>query len=264
MKFAWITDPHFDFISKPQFINFALDLEEQNLAGLILTGDISNGLNIKKHLVWLQRIVGCPVYYVLGNHDRYRSSFAEVNKITTEINSANLLYLSRESKPITLCPKVALIGNDGWYDAYYRIPKTPIIFLLDWYFIKEFKEAKSNQDRLKFARQLAHDAAMHIAKNLLEALKEHDLIFLATHWPPWPEQYPNWFGLAEKFWMPYNSSKIMAETLVNIMDQYPNKKLMVLGGHTHRKRIEKISHNIELQIGGVLRGMPEVQSIITL
>lgn len=261
-KYIWLTDTHFNFLESYKIIEFFLELKFQDPDGIFLTGDISNGPNVCKHLHWLQRIVDKPIYFVLGNHDYYRSSFQMVEQSVSElVNSNHDLHYMNVENYISLNQDTALIGHNGWYDAKWHDPLLPVVFLADWYFIDDFKLGQGNEGRMQIMRDRAAVAAQSIGKNLVSALREHSTVYLLTHFPPWPYYQ---YGIMDNFWKPFNSSKIIAETIEDIMKHLPHKKLIVLAGHTHEARYTKVAHNIELHVAKAELKKSSIGNIIAI
>lgn len=262
-NYLWLTDTHFNFVSRPKLVEFFLYLKSKSPAGIFLTGDISTGPHIVHHLQWMSKIVDVPIYFVLGNHDYYRSSFLETEKAINTLcqRNDNLFYLTN-SIPISLNEHVAIIGDDGWYDAGWRDPFTSLVFIWDFFFIKDFRALFHTYERMELVRQRARKAANHISYDLRKAFKDHSTVYLLTHFPPWPESIDKWGGLVEKFWMPYNSCKVMSDAIQATMEGLPDKNLIVLAGHTHRARVEQITHNIELRVGTAQHNVCKIEDTI--
>lgn len=165
-------------------------------------------------------------------------------------------------EPVSLSNKIALIGHDGWYDG--RDPLTWWVFCYDWFLIKDFWKLKGNSARFNKVQEQTELAAKFLEKALLKALETHTTIYLLTHFPPWPEDRPSWKNLVNRFWRPYNSSKVISETLERIMSQFPQKNLIVLAGHTHIQREEQITNNITLKVGKAKNGSPVIQEIFEI
>jgi Icc protein len=261
-NYIWLTDTHLNFLESYKIVEFFLELKFQEADGIFLTGDISNGPNVCKHLRWLQKILDKPVYFVLGNHDYYRSSFEEVEQSVTSLVKSNesLHYLSVE-QPISLNGDTALIGHNGWYDAKWHDPLLPVVFLADWYFIDNFKLGQSNKARMQLMRDRASEAAKSIGKSLQNALRDHSTVYLLTHFPPWPYYQ---YGIRDNFWKPFNSSRIIAETIEDTMKYFPNKKLIVLAGHTHEVRYTRVAPNIELRVARAELKKPSIGNIVVI
>lgn len=261
---AWMTDTHFNLLKPEEFKIFVAQLNSSGFTDLWLTGDISCGTEICFHLSYLAENFPGQIYFILGNHDYYKLFIAESRQMVQKLSQkySNLHYLTFENQPVPFNEDTALIGDDGWYDGLWREPQTSLIFWWDWYFIKDFRCLFSAEERLTLMQKLAHDALNRIRTNLESALKTHSTIYLLSHIPPWPARH-RW-KLIENFWKPYNSSKLLASMLMDLMTEHPDKKLIVLSGHTHLKRQEEISHNIELRVGEANFHSPQVQELIEL
>jgi 3',5'-cyclic-AMP phosphodiesterase len=262
-SYIWLTDTHFNFLNHVSLISFFQKLKKIEADGIFLTGDISNGSHVISHLELLQKETGVALYFTLGNHDFFRTFISEMKQSLRNLQNEKLIYLTQQ-KPITLAPGIGLIGHDGWYDAGWRNPLTPFIFLWDWYFIKDFRSLFGTKERMALIRSLASEAEEFISKNLEAALEKYSTVYLLTHFPPWPEESDKFYGLLEKFWMPYNSSKLVADSILQIMKKHPNKKLIILSGHTHIGGRKNIATNIELRVGSAELGKPEIQEIILI
>lgn len=264
-RYIWLTDTHFNFLDPKELNAFYQELRATPADGIFLTGDISTGPFLIEHLTALQQSTKLPVFFILGNHDYYRVYINDIQKKVKYLTEHNpqLHYLTT-NRPIALNSNSVLIGHDGWYDAKWREPLTPFIFMWDWYYIKDFRALFGIAERIEFMRDLAAKASEDILNKLNKVIKQYSTIYLLTHFPPWPEESDRYFGLIEKFWKPYNSCKTMADTLINFMADHPDKKLIVLAGHTHLKRQVQITPNIELRVGDAEFGKPQIQDIILI
>lgn len=261
-RYIWLTDTHFDFINRNKLFDFFTLLRQLKCDGIFISGDISTGKDLAQHISLLLKVTETNIYWVNGNHDIYGSNFAS---ISTQMNNLmqddeRLHYLT-SLNCVELSKNVGLIGHDGWCDARWRAPLTNIVFYADFYKIEDFRKLANNNERVQLVRKLADGAASSISTKLSLALEKYDTIYLLTHFPPWPDDSNN---LTSKFWMPYNSSKVMAEIIENIMKQHPSKNLIVLSGHTHHKRNVKIADNIELRVGISTVTKPEIQDILLI
>lgn len=258
INYAFLTDIHCNLVLPIYFEQFCNALKNIPCNGYIISGDISSGPYLEENLEFLAKIVEKPIYFILGNHDHYGVYFLETREITKNLvkRNNNLHYLT-DLELIQLNDEACLIGDDGWYDALWKIPKTPFIFLTDWYFIKDFRSLFSFEEKLYLTRELAFQSAINLEKKLKKAIEKYNTIYMVTHIPPWPEK-----SLFDWFWKPYNSSKILSKKITEIMNNNKNKQLIILSGHTHTKRVEQISDNIQLIVGGADFGSPEVQKIL--
>jgi predicted MPP superfamily phosphohydrolase len=259
-RYIWLTDIHLNFLSDKKCVEFLSTIGQQKSDGVFITGDIANGKCLVQYLTLCSKYIQCPIYFTLGNHDFYKSTFKEVEELIKNLKQNNLYHLNTY-EPISLSSNTALIGHDGWVDSGKYEPKIPLVFAGDWYFINDFRQAKSNEARRLITKERAHNAATIIAKNLKLALSDHSIVYLLTHWPPWLMKYP---GIVNKFWRPYYCSKIIADNICNVMSNFPDKKLIVLAGHTHIAVNAKITNNIELRVGASKLKKPFINDIITI
>lgn len=253
----WLSDTHFDSLSLPEFFNFVKKLRGD---ALLFTGDVSTGRNLIDHLTILLSFFRNPVYLVLGNHDLWRKYRRKIRKSLDHLTEQfpHFHYLTHQD-PISLNGSAALIGDDSWYDPGKSHPWVPLVYYWDWYHILDFRALFSVGERYALMRKWADQAAERIQNKLEQAYATYDLVYLALHVPPWPEKIVDLPGL---FWKKYNSSAVIATALENTMAKFANKHLVVLAGHTHHSRREKITSNIELRVAAATCGYPEIEEEI--
>ena len=77
-RIAWITDPHLNF-AIDRYRTFLYDsVHDAQPDAVLISGDIAESRELEGELVELAATFGKPLYFVLGNHDYYRSSIAAV------------------------------------------------------------------------------------------------------------------------------------------------------------------------------------------
>ena len=87
MKLLWLTDLHLDRVDQTRLKAFYGVLASQSADAAVITGDISNAHLLPSHLLELGKTFGTrPVYFVLGNHDFYGSSFDDVDRAVTDLS----------------------------------------------------------------------------------------------------------------------------------------------------------------------------------
>lgn len=248
MKFLWYTDTHFNLAwpwSKGVFIK---NVQEEKPDGIFITGDISDGLNIIYDLKMLSNNIDCPIYFVLGNHDFHFRKYKDVENDVRELcKTRNNLFWMNDSGVIRLKDDVCLIGADGWYDAGIG-NSNYIIFTADWFCIEEFRKLPDMKARINAFKDVAKISNDIIIANLKNALKEHKTIYLLTHVPPWREATRDEGSPFEEYWLPYNNNIDLGNSLEKLMVEHPEKKLIVLSGHTHTERWIHVSNNIECRV----------------
>ena len=84
MRAGWVTDPHLNFLRPLERAAFYARLRDQNLDVLLLGGDIGEADSVGYFLSELESELSIPIYFVLGNHDFYRSSIREVRAAIAE------------------------------------------------------------------------------------------------------------------------------------------------------------------------------------
>lgn len=260
-KYFWLSDIHLNLLRPEELSSFFNKLVDTKVDGLFITGDISSGFEIINNLEQLAQTFTNSIFFTIGNHDTYRVYLSETKDMIAnlQLKYSNLHYMTTEGVTI-LNQDVALIGDDGWYDGLWREPFTSWVFAWDWYWIKDFRSLFSTKDKLELMRELANEATIRVRSKLDKAFENRSLVYLLTHIPPWPATYR--LKLFEKFWTPYNSSKLMATMLKDYMDNIPEKNLIVLSGHTHIRRREQITSNIELRVAEADFGSPVIQELI--
>jgi predicted MPP superfamily phosphohydrolase len=250
-KYIWLTDTHLNKVNPITKTSFIYRLRQEKPKGIFLTGDISNGLLTGFDLKIMAKFLGCPIYFVLGNHDyHFSSSFEDTHVKIRELckENPNLIWMT-ESDPIPLTEEIAVIGTEGWYDAgagnakYLKV--TP-----DWLMIKELRDLSTMEDRVLAFQKLADESCIKITKKLEQALSQgYKTIYLLTHIPPWREATRNVGTIFENFWLPYNANLRLGDTIEKIMKNHPDRHVICLAGHTHDPKTVRICSNIECHVG---------------
>lgn len=188
----WGTDFHLNFLRQsPSVFGDYLMEENPEANGIIITGDISNGTLVAQHLEEFSSTFTKPIYFVLGNHDYYGSSFdrvdGEVAKVVAGVS--NLHWLNQGWH---IHEGVVLVGIGGWYDAYYGNANSTIE-LNDFYKIENLVSGirdrriliqlireRAKEDADLFASMLGRHASLILMSSLLERifllmLKQHGM-----------------------------------------------------------------------------------------
>lgn len=280
MRLAWATDIHLDFITdennvviSARNINiFCERIKNCSPDAVIISGDISLSNQLKQHLLSLERSLGIPIFFVLGNHDFWGSNIGSVRKnISTLSNSSRFLRYLSTSSYIMLSNSTALVGHDGWYDGLNGSPKSSYIEMNDWNFISDFSIFKnylgvSLDGILNVSRYQANIGAKHIEKEIKSAIRDHapSKFIIVTHVPPFIDpvkesQHKNSTNLC-----PWYSSKIMGDMLLNVAKQNPLVEFEVFCGHVHTKYEKYISNNLLLRSGHSDYSDPKLQSVYNI
>jgi predicted MPP superfamily phosphohydrolase len=96
-RLAWITDVHLNFVRPAGLDAFCATLADAAPDAVLLGGDIGEAHNVALYLDALETRLGCPVYFVLGNHDFYGGTVAGVRQKIERLCAAlpNLVWLPR-------------------------------------------------------------------------------------------------------------------------------------------------------------------------
>lgn len=234
---GWTTDTHFELASNKQFDKFIESA--QNVDAIIITGDIAQATSWQHYLFKIaKKLYPIPIYFILGNHDIYNSDLhTECEKLSTIL--VENLYPLTIMNPIILSDNIALIGHQNWWDGGYSENKTNFIdrtfMFQDYNLIGNFKDLPTQEQKFIRVKGMSEAATTIIINKLNDAFEKVDNVILAIHVPPYQENCTLLgFPMAENF-LSHFSSKILGDALYFYMRNKPDKKLLVLSGHTHEE-----------------------------
>lgn len=262
MKLVWLSDTHLNFISEEQTREFVKTVACCDPDVVIISGDLADGRTFSSRIKLLSEI-GCSIYFVLGNHDFYHSSINAMRvkaKIIQE-EYANLFYLPTQGV-VQLTPDVALVGHDGWADGRNGNPFS-LVELNDFYLIGGLTYLNYRERREAIA-MLAAAASGYFSKVLPLAASSNKKVILVTHVPPFAEASFHRGSLSSPDFQPFYSSKIIGDTITNVMKDYPDCHLTVLCGHTHGVCRYAQSSNIEVRSEAAEYGNPRIADILEI
>lgn len=265
MKFAWLTDLHFNFCEGTLVERFLADLGEQQLDALLIGGDIGEAPSVVDYLRRIDAAFDGPIYYVLGNHDYYRGSIGEVRRDMEKLclERPNLHFLSRMDQPVELAPGIGLVGHGCWADGRVGDYERSEVMLNDYRLIAEFA-SRTKSERLTIMRALAAAAADHLRVVLPLALAKYEHVYLLTHVPPLREACWYQGHITDDEWAPHFTSLTVGEAILDIMADHPDQRLTVLCGHTHNAGECRPLNNVEIFTGAAEYEKPEVQRVFEL
>lgn len=274
MKALWLTDIHLNFVKQAELDAFICSLATHSPDAVVISGDIGEADSIAAYLQQLAAGLSCPIYFVLGNHDFYRGSIADVRAEATALTrrEPRLIYLSVSGvQPLT--KSTCLVGQDGWPDGRYGNFDRSEVMLSDFLLIRDFRrpnnalprfDAEVKSHWLRIMQELAAEAARHIQAALEEALQAYEHVIVATHVPPFAEA--SWYKgqRSNDDFLPFFSSKAVGDVLLALSEQYPMRNITVLCGHTHGGGEVRIRPNLLVLTGGAEYGEPAVQCVFTV
>lgn len=262
MHARWLTDIHLNFLDDAERHRFLETVRTEGGDALLLSGDIGEAPNVGAYLEEMANCFPRPIYFVLGNHDFYRSSLAEVRERTAALTAriANLTWLP-EVGIVELTPYTCLIGHEGWGDARLGDFERSEVVPADFLAIKDLMglEKAALRERL---HALGDEAADHFRALLPGALKRYQQIVVLTHVPPFLQA--SWYRgrISEDDWLPHFTCKAAGDVLREAMIGRPDRNMLVLCGHTHGAGETHILHNLKVLTGKAKYGRPEIQRVL--
>ncbi len=267
MKHAWTTDIHLNFLDITSRKDFYNEIIELNTDGVFISGDIGEAPSVDNLLLEMGQEINKPLYFVLGNHDYYRSDIQSVREKMNELTQSNeLLNWLPVCNPIDLSNGMVLIGVDGWADGRYGDYENTPVSLVDSRLIIDLYQQKSlgKYPLLTKMQSLADDDASQLQIKLQEAAKLSNTkkIIVLTHIPPFPQACMHEGKQSDDDWLPFFSSKATGDVLLAFAKKNPEIKLLVLCGHTHSDANYQPMDNLEVRAGAAEYYYPVVNSVI--
>jgi Icc protein len=264
----WGTDFHFNFLKPKGFYSpvtrFGEYLMEENpdADGIVITGDISTGKLLTQHLKEFALGFTKQIYFVLGNHCYYGSSFAAIDALVRKVvkEVPNLHFLNDGFHEVE---GHLLVGVGGWYDAYYGNPKSNIE-LNDFYDIRELLPGSRYREiLLGVIRERAGNEADRLAFMLKEACeKPNDVVIVATHVAPYEGAAWHMGKPSDRDWQPWFSSASTGAVLDTYADKHPEKTFIVLCGHSHSPGVYQRRGNMMVYTGRARYSFPDLCGVI--
>lgn len=213
---------------------------------VLVGGDLSKACSLEIDLKAIQKAASAPVYFVLGNHDYFGSSFTAVRenlvKLTREHSSLHWLEMMSY---VNLIKNVALVGYGCWGDAkigsYWKSD-----LHIDMPDFREILDLKTlnRHERLQYLKNLGDEAARHLVKTCGAAAKENKHVIVLTHVPPFPQAILGTVGMDESG-LPFFCCLEAGKAIRTVAETHPNVRFTVLSGHTHAEARVRPMSNIE-------------------
>jgi predicted phosphohydrolase len=266
VKLAWMTDIHLNFLEAMEIDKWLDSILENKLDALLITGDIGEANSLRDYLL---RIVGhlrLPTYFILGNHDYYHGTIAAVRKLAAELDEEHsLLNWLPQHGLVKLSETVVLIGHGAWGDAGYGDFMRSEVMLNDYQLIHDL-DGLNPVALLKKLYELGQEANHYLNRTLPDALEQYEHVYVALHVPPFQEScwYAGKTPANDDDYLPHFACKGAGDALLDIAEQYPDKKITVLCGHTHGSGETTIRPNLHVITSGAEYGEPRIARIFTL
>lgn len=270
-RVGWITDIHLEFVEERGRLLFYESLRDARLDALLVGGDIGTARSFPGFLGEMEDILDpMPIFFVLGNHDFYYSSFAAVRfQVTRMCESSRRLFWMSSAGVIKLSETTALVGHDGWADGRYGDFLRSGVLLNDYLMIDELSVADQlrrwgSYDKDKLLGKLnalGDEAANYIRPVLAEALSSYPNVIVLTHAPPFRQSCWHEGGISNDDYLPHFTCKAFGDALREAVEQHAQGRVTVLCGHTHGSGFAQITDRLEVWTGGAQYGQPVLQRV---
>lgn len=259
MRLLWLTDIHLDHLRGGNSArDFAKSLKQQydEFDSVVVTGDIATA-----ETQWLfqefVRELGKDTYFVLGNHDFYRGSFAYVEQVTAALPWP-AIWLDN-TKLSLLDAETALIGVGGWYDCRAADPYKSELMMSDFVLIEDLKKRMCVPpfDIVPTCQAYAQVAYDRAVVKLNEALTSGaKTIVFATHVPPYKEATWHEGKMSNANFLPWFTNQILGDLLSAYAIANPAVRFLVLCGHSHSPGRFQPHPNLVVLTGQAEYGFP--------
>jgi hypothetical protein len=247
VRATWLTDIHLNFLRPLALRAFYDRVKAERPDLLLITGDIAESDSVGRFLGEMAEHVGAPLYFVLGNHDFYRSN---IRVVRGDIQRAHPRATYLPAVPaVALTERVTMIGVDGWGDARCGDLESTVQ-LSDWQLIDELKKHKADRAaRIATLQRLGGTEARLLAEKLAAAARAPELLVL-THVPPFPEACVYDGEQSGPAWLPWFTCIATGEVLDAHARSHPDQQITVLCGHSHGIGSYRRHPNLEVRTGG--------------
>lgn len=264
----WVTDIHLNFLDTPERQAYYQTLVEKKADALLISGDIGEAPSVFLYLNELASTLKHPIFFVVGNHDYYRGSVAEVREKLLNCSKINShLHWLGKGESVRLNSKTALVGVDAWADGrngdFFNSP----VQINDSRLISDLFLAKllSKNNLQKKMSELADADANTLNKNLSYGISPStEAVFICVHVPPFPESCTFEGEPTDKDWLPFYSSKAIGDVILAWAKKYPQIEFTVFCGHTHSRHEHSPLKNLKVKVGQATYGHPQIQEVLTL
>ena len=261
---AWLTDLHLNFVTDREVSDLAQRVRAADPDVVLVGGDTAEAHTIVPVLDDLSTRFGRPVYVVLGNHDYYQGSIADVRAAVADLCRRRTdLHWLPEAGVVELTPSTALVGHGGWADGRLgRYDISPAL-LNDYLLIHELA-GLTDAERLSRLHALADDAAACFRHWLPQALARYPHVLLLTHVPPFRDAA--WYAgkPSDDEHLPHFSSKASGDAILDATASHPQSELTVLCGHTHGGGEVSIQPDLHVITGPARYGAPTIQRLLNI
>lgn len=262
MRVLWATDIHLTFVTERIALDFCRRLTAQDVDAMLLTGDIAEGTDLERWLLFLEEHLPFPIYFVLGNHDFYGSSIARTRALAERLStcSEHLKWLCG-SGVLPLTEKACLVGHGSWGDGRFGQGRQSRLMLNDFIHIEELR-GLSRDDLFDRLGALGDEAAAHLDRVVPEALASYRHVVVLTHAPPFREACLHDGHVTDESYLPHFACRAVGDRLLHWMTLHPHRRMTVLSGHTHTRGVIPILPNLTVRTGAAEYGLPTFEAVL--
>lgn len=262
MKIAWSTDPHLDHSPTDWMKDFFSKLNDEHPDLVLLGGDFTQGNTFDHYAEIWATSVRSPTLFVLGNHDFYFSSIMETRQRAARLVEHGMNYLSN-GLIVHVDEETAIVGHDVWYDARNGNPKSRFE-LTDFSAIRDLKHLYPKSLLTNRLRELGDESALYFSNLLPNVLAKYKNVIVLTHVPPFVESCKYRGEPSSQDTLPFFSCQVVGRVLTDLMTQHPDRKMLVLSGHTHDDARVQILPNLTSWVGRAFYGQPKFEILDNL
>jgi predicted MPP superfamily phosphohydrolase len=266
MHMIWLTDIHLDHLFPHERRKFFLSLGRNDSQPVVVLvgGDISKASCLEDDLRAIQKATKAQVYFVLGNHDYFGSSFSAVHDIIGRLTrERNCLHWLENISHVSIMKDVALVGYGCWGDtrigSYWKSELHRD--MPDFFEIADLK-ALNRYERLQFLKNSGEKAAKHLREACISAAKEHSHVIILAHVPPFPHAIMR-DGNKDDSGLPFFCCLAAGRTIQELAETCPYVRFTVLSGHTHQESSILLRQNLESIVQEAQYHRPQVR-VLTL
>jgi Calcineurin-like phosphoesterase len=258
MRMTWISDIHLDYLTPQHKSEYLQSLATCETDAFLIGGDMGESDSFPGFLAEIENAAQKPLYFVLGNHDYYKSSIEKARQLASQFGSGSRysVYLP-DAGLIELTESTGLVGIDGWVDGrlgdFMRSP----VRLRDYNEITDFLGLEKG-GLLNQLNRLGDEMAAHCCDLLPRAFESCGHIYLLTHIPPYRETCRHKGIIGNDDWLPHFTCKALGDALLEIMREHPENSLTVLAGHTHCHADFQPLPNLRVRVADALDGAPAI------
>ena len=266
MRVAWLTDLHLDGLEESEVDTFCEKLAACGVDCALVGGDVGESDTLGGYLGRIQKALGAPVYFVLGNHDHFGTSVKRARGRAREIGERceNLHWLPT-AHGVALTDSIGLVGHGAFMDGRIGNWEDSTYPFKDPSRIEDLPEEDREALRLRLG-ELGEEAAEEIGCQLERALVRYSEIWILMHVPPFREAC--WHDDLEPEqadqWLPFFTCGAAGEVIRKVARRHPDHTFRVLCGHTHGRREAQIEPNLQVLTGASEPGNPAVERIFEL